>query len=313
MRHKHILILIGEKNWLSQSMANTQLVDVCPVYRKVQGLSKMIYKLQYHLGENNKSRWYNSEWTEHVVNYDTIILFDAFEDSSVVKYINDKAPKARLIIYYYNLIKRIELLHQIQQLNCEIWSFDKNDARKYGLKYNPQFYFKQLNFSNDTLRNFDYASDVFFVGKDKGRLQSLMNIDKKLRQEGIDTRFIVVGDRKQKYTKKQKDYLSEHISYAECIEYVKHTKCVFDMVQTRQKGMTWRIVEAMFFNKKLITNNDEVLSMDFYDSSNIYLIGKDHRPMSQFILDSQSHWQKRFVCEYSFENWLNNFMSERNH
>jgi hypothetical protein len=312
MRQKHILILIGERNWLSQSMADTKLVDVCPVYRKVHGISKAIYKLQQHINKEKRCCWYNPEWTEHVADYDTIILFDAFEDSGVVEYINDKAPKTRLIIYYYNLIKRIELLHQIQQLNCEIWSFDKNDACKYGLKYNPQFYFKQLNFGNDTLRDFDYESDVFFVGKDKGRLQSLMDIDKKLRQESIETKFIVVGDRKQRYTKTQKAYLRKHISYAECIEYVKHTKCIFDMVQTGQKGMTWRIVEAMFFNKKLITNNDEILSMDFYDPSNIYLIGKDYRSMSQFILEGQSLWQERFVREYSFENWLDNFMSERN-
>ena len=130
-----------------------------------------------------------------------------------------------------------------------------------------------------------------------------------LQNNGVRTKFIVVGDRQQRYTSKQKNYLGKHISYAECIEYVKHTKCIFDMVQKGQKGMTLRVVEAMFFNKKLITNNDNILYMDFYDSQNIYVIGHDNRSMSDFILQTRAKRSEKFIHEYSFENWLNNFMN----
>ncbi|MGN0946124.1 MAG: hypothetical protein ACI4N8_06505 [Megasphaera sp.] len=309
MMNKKILILMGENNWITRSMTDTGLVDVFTIYRDIHGISKLFFKLRHCLNHSNKSQWYNPEWAVRVSDYKIIILFDAFDDSDIVEYICRKAPNARLIIYYYNMIKRVELLDKIKALKCEIWSFDKNDVIKYKLKYNPQFYFRKIDFDSDIIRDFDYKSDVFFVGKDKNRLSSLMNIDMQLKNSGIQTKFIVVGDRQHSYTNKQKRFLGRHISYAECIEYVKHTKCIFDMVQKGQKGMTLRVVEAMFFNKKLITNNDNILYMDFYNSQNIYVIGHDNRSMSDFILQTRARWPEKFIHEYSFENWLNNFMN----
>lgn len=49
--------------------------------------------------------------------------------------------------------------------------------------------------------------------------------------------------------------------------------------------------------------------MDFYDSQNIYVIGHDNRSMSDFILQTRAKWSEKFIHEYSFENWLNNFMN----
>lgn len=78
-------------------------------------------------------------------------------------------------------------------------------------------------------------------------------------------------------------------------------------MQEGQKGMTLRIVEAMFFNKKLITNNDDILCMDFYNSQNIYVLGYDTRSIKGFILGKPAQWSKKFIRKYSFENWLVNF------
>lgn len=307
MTSRHSLILFGEENWLTRSMKKTGKVDVFPVYRKIHGFSKMLFKLNYRFGTGDKSRWYHSEWKKCLSDYDKIILFDVFDDSDIVEYIHDKAPDTRLIIYYYNKIKRDELLRKIKKTGCEIWSFDRSDCKKYNLLYNPQFYFCELDFTGDVLRKIDDRSDLFFVGKDKKRFMQLKKLDAQLQNQGIRTKFIVVGDRQEKYTSEQKKYLSEPISYAECIQYVKHTKCILDIVQQGQKGMTLRIVEAMFFNKKLVTNNDDVLHMDFYDSRNIYVIGHDHRSLKDFILDGDAQWSEQFIHEYRFENWLINF------
>lgn len=307
MTCKRILILIGRKDWLARSMMLTGEADVFPVYRKVHGLTKLIFKLSYRFNIGDKSRWYNPEWSKLVSCYDKIILFDVFDDDDIVKYIRFKVPDSRLIIYYYNIIKRTELLQKLKKIDCEIWSFDRKDCEKYNLFYNPQFYFYKIDFTGDKIREFDYRSDVFFVGKDKKRLAQLKELDEQLRNEGVRTKFIVVGDRKERYTSEQKSYLSDAVSYAECVEYVKNTKCILDIVQMGQKGMTLRIVEAMFFNKKLITNNDDILYMDFYDSKNIYILGYDSRSIKDFILGNPAQWSKFFIHKYSFERWLVNF------
>lgn len=305
------LILLGNMDWLGLSMKATKLVDVARLYRNCSKLSKPFFRLHHHIPFFYHQRyiWYG-RWKRQLGQYDTIILFDVFEDVDIIKYIRDKYPHIRLIVYYYNTVYNKKMIRNIKKINgVEIWSFDKKDCIKYQLRYNPQFYFHQLNFPDIKLKNVSYTSDVFFVGKDKGRLLNLMEIDKNLQQAGIQTKFIVVRDRKQAYTESQRKYMGKHISYAECIEYVKNTNCILDMVQSGQKGMTLRIMEAMFFNKKIISNNDDIMQMDFYDPSNIYIIGKDHRSLSDFILENKSHWPVTFVHEYSFETWLANFQN----
>ena len=209
MTCKRSLILMGERDWLTQSMTLTGEVDVFPVYQKIHGFKKILFKLSYKFNIGNKSRWYNPEWSKRLSSYGKIILFDVFDDDDIAKYIRAKAPNSRLIIYYYNIIKRVELLRKIKKIDCEIWSFDRNDCGKYNLFYNPQFYFHKLGFLNDNLRDFDYKSDIFFVGKDKKRLTQLKRLDVQFRNEGIRTKFIVVGDRKERYTSEQKDYLTQ--------------------------------------------------------------------------------------------------------
>lgn len=124
---------MGEKNWLTQSMIQTGKVDVYPVYQGIHGFTKMLFKLSYKFNIGDKSCWYNPEWSEHVSYYDKIILFDVFDDDDIAEYIRSKAPNSRLIIYYYNVIKRVSLLQKMKKLDCEIWSFDRKDCSKYGL------------------------------------------------------------------------------------------------------------------------------------------------------------------------------------
>ncbi len=87
------------------------------------------------------------------------------------------------------------MLQKLKRIGCEIWSFDKNDCKKYNLLYNPQFYFLNLYFDEEELQDFEYTSDIFFVGKDKKRLTKLKELDTKLCHEGIRTKILVVGDR----------------------------------------------------------------------------------------------------------------------
>ena len=101
---------------------------------------------------------------------------------------------------------------------------------------------------------------------------------------------------------------SQELPYEEVLKYVKNTQCILDIVQKGQEGLTRRIMEAMFFNKKLVTNNDQIQQYDFYDRKNIYLLGQDQRELGTFILEAgTSFWPPEIAAAYSFENWLQVF------
>ena len=44
-----------------------------------------------------------------------------------------------------------------------------------------------------------------------------------------------------------------------------------EIVQPGQGGLTIRTLEALFYNKKLITNNESITEYDFYNADNIFI------------------------------------------
>lgn len=106
---------------------------------------------------------------------------------------------------------------------------------------------------------------VFFLGRDKGRLQIINELADRLTTLGCKLDFNVVKDKTSSPTSK---YLIEkQISYEENIRRTLNANIIVDITKENQSGWTLRILEALFFNKKLITNNINVLGSEIYSES----------------------------------------------
>lgn len=304
MQEKILILVSNEKDWVPKEMAATGLVDVMQVYRPLGYWEQRLRTLHYHIGFS-KEYWYGL-WKKTVKNYDKIVLFDAFLGSDVVEYIENIAPKARLIVFYRNPWFNNYHLREQERKKCEVWSFDQADCKKYGLKFNCQFYFYSV-----VKQKVDpiYTSDVFFVGKDKHRLKLLLDIKRELQQNNLQMYLYVVGERNINYSDEEKALLRhEQMLYKEVLKYNKNTGCLLELMQKNQQGFTLRTVEAMFFNKKLITDNVYLKQCDFYNPRNIYVLGQEKRSMIEFLKDQQpADWNPEVVKRYSFESWLANF------
>ena len=301
---KTLILVDAENDWLSRGMAATGLADVAQVYKEISYLEKRLRTLHYHT-KLAKTCWYGA-WKDTVERYDTVILFDVFLDSDVAEYIEQKAPQARLIVFYRNPWYNNYYVSKEARKKCEIWSFDKEDCKKYGLRHNHQFYLREA--VKQTVDD-AYASDVFFVGKDKGRISLLEKIQGEVTHMGLKPVFYIVPERHGQYTPAQQKLLhQEHLSYLEVLKYNKNTHCLLELMQENQQGFTLRTVEAMFFNKKLVTNNAYLKSCAFYDPRNIFILGQDQRTLATFLKEEPpAAWAQEVVAAYSFEHWLQNF------
>lgn len=308
---KTLVLTADSTDWTSRQMMLTGLVTVDRIYRPVTKLQKKLRSLHYHLN-GDKSFWY-ADWKMRIKEYNTVILYDSFLGSDVAEFIEKEAPETRLIVFYANPWFNNYYLSDEARRKCEIWSFDLDDCKKYGLKYNHNFFF--YNPVLETKTNPNYASDVFFVGKDKRRLQVLMKLETEIRQEGLKPFFYVKGERRDvfgkkiKYTSQEKAFVQKsNLTYESVLEYNKVTKCILEIMQPGQTGVTLRTVEAMFFNKKLITDNLAIMQYDFYSPKNIYILNHESRKLSDFIQDNEfSGWDPKFIKSYSFEHWLQVF------
>lgn len=62
-------------------------------------------------------------------------------------------------------------------------------------------------------------------------------------------------------------YPKKRLDYEDVLDYVSQTNCIIEIVQNDTAGPTMRYSEAVFYNKKLLTNNKNIVNFPFYNSN----------------------------------------------
>lgn len=142
-----------------------------------------------------------------------------------------------------------------------IFSFDENDSKKYGFIYELVPYSKREMISKSIY-------DLYFVGSNSGRLPLICDIEAYSKNEdrNITLLFQVSGtDKKSQVLSKNIEYLDKNIEYSKVLQYVMGSNCILEIIKYGQSGATLRYYEAVCYNKKLLTNNKNVVNLPFYD------------------------------------------------
>ena len=81
-------------------------------------------------------------------------------------------------------------------------------------------------------------------------------------------------------------------------------------MQDGQVGLSLRAMESIFFNKKYVTTNKEIINEPFYCAENIYVLGDsqdDDEKLQKFLSDENNMINEQFFKYYDFEEWLKRF------
>ena len=236
------------------------------------------------------------KWKKKIEKFDRIILFDNGYHKKISQYIRKKNKHAKIILWYWNpLVVNNKSITKDKNID-EIWTYNRFDKDALRLKYNPQFYHKIKE-----LKDSEIIDDVIFVGSDKNRYNHIINIKNELEKRYIKCDFKIV--------KNEKDY----ISYEEYLDNVSKTKCILDYNNTTLNGLTLRPLEALFYKKKLITNNKDIVNYNFYKPNNIFVLGiDDMSKIKEFIDSTYENVDEEIVNYYDFESWLKRFEENQN-
>lgn len=240
-----------------------------------------------------KSIWYDN-WKYNIEKYDTVITADTGNTFAVIKDLKKNYPKLRIINWYRNPVSKSAPIIANANNYCEVWSFDKKDCEKYGLRFNPQFCVRCFVRSNKG----EKKTDALFIGGNKGRLEQLLNLEKILQRKGQITDFKIVG------------YNSERLTYREIVERIINTRIIVDFQSAGQDGLTLRPIEALLYEKKLITNNKNIRNYKFYNSNNIFILNEDlEEKLDEFLKTSYQKIPSSIIEEYQIPGWLKRFES----
>lgn len=289
------LIFVSDKNRYFFPYIHKEDIDVEEVWKR--GVKKK-YKLVIRA-----CRWlklpvgyFFGEWKKTLAEYTRIIIFDGTYDKLLYYFLEKNNKKAKKAIFCWNTKKRLE---HIVDSSYNIYSFDQGDCIQCGFEFVSTLYTNQIE-----LPNKEVCYEVLFVGTTKERTQEIFAIYDLLAKHQISKKFYVVGAEEEKHPL----ILHEKIGYAEYLGMVAQSKALLDINNPDQQGLSLRVMEAVFLNKKLITTNKTVRQYDFYCEENMFIIERlDIELLKKFLEVPYHLLDENIVKKYDVTNWVKNF------
>lgn len=236
--------------------------------------------------------WYG-EWKNNIEKYDTVIIHADVRTRTVPQFIHKVKPSMRIIYWYWNPVcsRTLPSLTKDNQIEC--WSFDSNDCNTYRMKKNIQYYYCVQSFIGLPI---EY--DIYFVGHDKGRREEIDKLINLFSLYNLSSRLDLL---------KESDPI---IPYQVVQKRISKCKAILEVNQSGQVGYTLRALEALFYEKKLITTNQLIEKEPFYRPENIFIIGKDDiREIGNFM-NTEMKDVSQYKNQFDIDTWFTNFFRE---
>ena len=248
------------------------------------------------------------------------VLFWGVENLKDLLLLQHYLAPATLSVFLWNPIRTIsrnkfspwEYAHYLHKnKRFHIYTFDAADAVNYRFSSVPQVY---RRFPLEALPADKLAAvtpiDFFFVGRDKSRSSELVALVELLQSKSMSYYFHIVQD---KHT-----VISPHLascfkqtplSYSDTLLYLAQSKCLIEFVQKGQQGLTIRALEALFYQKKLVTNNGAIRDSVFYHRDNIFIWGEDRVDDFERFMHAPYHEvENQYIQTYDIEYWIKRFL-----
>lgn len=237
-----------------------------------------------------------------------------FINTSVVKYNIDylrKIKKKYNISYHLYMLDSIstpkgrEVIHYLKNRSLfeNIFSFDQKDCSTYDFTQVIQPLSK-LDIKTRSI----YEYDLYFLGRTKGRLNLLLELSEYL-QDIVRVNFKVISqDPNEVGYLKEKGWLSDYVKYSDNINYLNNSNVILEILQENQEGNTLRYQEAILYNKKLLTNNQSISQLPYYNP-NYMKVFKDVKDIDLDWLKIRENIDYEYQYDFSARKLIDRIFS----
>lgn len=301
------LILVADKRYFFSLIPKNTLFDVENIYINIY--------LYFPLRIRRKKRgltYYKAgklgNWTQNLEEYDKIILFDSSYSKQIDHIISKRDFKNGCFVYCWNKMNEdpLSAIKQLESIDLKfkVYSYNKTDCQKYNLNYNSTFYYPpKLRIKKP------FTIDVAFLGavKRTKRLEELDSICGIFNALKINSWIYVYG--KSEYQPQHFKLTSETIDYCNYLDIISSCRAILDIDVWKEEALSLRAMEALFYDKKYITNNANIKKEKFYDPNNIFIIGMDDlNHLYEFIFSEVIPVDEEIKNYYLIDNWIKRFI-----
>lgn len=207
--------------------------------------------------------------------------------------------------YQWDGLDRFPIIYDYIPKFDRFFVFDVKDLSIGGTLPITNFYFNHFKIENKRKTE----NQAFFIGSYfEPRNQILKDISQRLLDMGVKTDISIFSEHKHEIEKIQNlgfCYLDTTISYEDNLQKTISSEIIIDVHINEHQGLSFRIFEALGYDKKIITTNSIVKLYDFYVPENILVWNEQSAlELEKFIRTPHKPLDQNIKQKYSFCNWI---------
>ena len=236
---------------------------------------------------------------ENDLDYVLVIRPDLFP-ISVIKALKKKTKK--LIAYQWDGLEKFPEVKKYFPLFDSFFCFDVEDQEN-NIKSITNFYFDCLR---PTYKIFNHQKPrLYFVGLYWGnREEKIDRFIEAMSTKDVELSIFIQYYHQAEIKNPKIKYIKNRITFLENLKNVEEAEVLLDFVDPVHNGLSIRFFEAMYYKKKVITDNKMVRTYDFYHPDNIFVIDDNYGEIENFLKIPYCEIPLEIVEKYSFGSWI---------
>lgn len=290
---------------------------------------RLVFKNENYLQDLNL-QFLNKLYISRIKQFKKENITKNFDYILVVRPDNFTLKTLKMLPYFGNVISgfmwdgigdlKAERLKKSRFIFKDLYCFDNDDLAKFPdlkLKFITNFFYPSEIRKNKIAQNPLKLSYIGSATQDNRGiyLKHLADhfIDSKY---SVDFKLFKINTSQDLEVKNGKlSYLSVQTSYDEYLNGIASSLATFDLKLSYHKGLSFRVFEAMYYGRKLITTNPIVRKFDFYEPNNILILedGNDLKSINEFLEKPYVNLPIEIINKYRADNWMRNVFAIGNY
>lgn len=192
------------------------------------------------------------------------VFFDSnplLYDAKFLQYIRSRIKNSTISIIFVNTMatRNMRDVDYFRTNSDLIYTIDVNDAKEYDF-----IYLEGLHSKINSHQPININSDITFAGADKNRGHYVKMARDVCLRNNLKYTFTVVNMQNA-----PDDINTIRLPYEKVLEQELQSKCILEICVGEQNALTLRAIEAIMYDKFLITNNKNIVNCTYYDENKI--------------------------------------------
>jgi len=208
-----------------------------------------------------------------------------------------------LVTFLNDSMARYPRMKRVYPYFDKVYSFDPDDVAKNNFNFISNYIY--FDIENTVTKKTEHT--VFNISSLDKRSKTMPQFAAYFKQKKIDYKLIAFSkDTSPELEDLNIECTTKTYSLESVLELVKKSDILLDLQRPNQKGLSFRILEGIGLNKKIITTNTDVKNYDFYIPNNIAIVDSNSiNILDTFFTTPYENLDPKIVNKYHISSWVN--------